>query len=309
MKIFINLPTWLGDAVMASAALYGVKNHYKEAEFILYGSFISCELFKEFPHSKIIIEDKKKRYKQALNLRKELGNLDLALSFRSAFSSKIILHILKARQRFFFDKKQEEEKHQVLKYLHFVQNSLHFQAHSQSLALPFDFTQTQSFKLLGINAGAAFGSAKRWKAEYFAKVAQAFKDEYEAVLFGTQNESELCEQIENLLKNEGVRVKNLCGKTSIKELCEHICKLELFITNDSGAMHIAAVYKVKTIALFGPTRFTQTSPWQNENAIIAHLNLPCMPCMKRVCPLRHHKCMEDLTPQIIIKEAKKLLAL
>ncbi|VUA74385.1 ADP-heptose--lipooligosaccharide heptosyltransferase II, CAzY family GT9 [Campylobacter coli] len=59
MKIFIHLPTWLGDAVMASSALYGVYHHFKNAEFILYGSFVSTALFKEFPNAKIIIENKK----------------------------------------------------------------------------------------------------------------------------------------------------------------------------------------------------------------------------------------------------------
>ncbi|EHA3649882.1 ADP-heptose--LPS heptosyltransferase, partial [Campylobacter coli] len=84
MKIFIHLPTWLGDAVMASPALYGVYHHFKNAEFILYGSFVSTTLFKEFPNAKIIVENKKSRYKQTLSLRKKLGKIDLALSFRSA---------------------------------------------------------------------------------------------------------------------------------------------------------------------------------------------------------------------------------
>ncbi|KQI60424.1 ADP-heptose--LPS heptosyltransferase, partial [Campylobacter jejuni CVM 41902] len=56
MKIFIHLPTWLGDAVMASPALYVIKEHFKNAQFILYGSLVSTALFKEFPNSKIIIE-------------------------------------------------------------------------------------------------------------------------------------------------------------------------------------------------------------------------------------------------------------
>ncbi|ENE2163187.1 glycosyltransferase family 9 protein, partial [Campylobacter coli] len=110
MKIFIHLPTWLGDAVMASPALYGVYHHFKNAEFILYGSFVSTALFKEFPNAKIIVENKKSRYKQALSLRKKLGKIDLALSFRSALSSKIILHILKAKQRYFFNKYDFKEE-------------------------------------------------------------------------------------------------------------------------------------------------------------------------------------------------------
>ncbi|EAL0995392.1 glycosyltransferase family 9 protein, partial [Campylobacter jejuni] len=117
MKIFIHLPTWLGDAVMASPALYTIKEHFKNAQFILYGSLVSTALFKEFPNSKIIIENKQSRYKQALSLRKKLGKIDFSFAFRSAFSSKIILHILKTKQRYFFDKNKYKEEHQVLKYL------------------------------------------------------------------------------------------------------------------------------------------------------------------------------------------------
>ena len=70
-------------------------------------------------------------------------------------------------------------------------------------------------------------------------------------------------------------------------------------------MHIASAFKVKTIALFGPTKFSETSPWKNENAKILHLNLQCMPCMKRSCPLGTHECMKELTPKMVIKEIEE----
>ena len=82
--------------------------------------------------------------------------------------------------------------------------------------------------------------------------------------------------------------------------------LDILITNDSGPMHIGAAYGVKTIAIFGPTNFHQTSPWQ-KSARLVHLNLACMPCMKRICPLKHHACMNDLKPQIVIDKIKQLL--
>lgn len=314
MKIFINLPTWLGDTAMAMNAIYNLTNHFKNAEFIFYGSFASTALFKEFKNAKIITENKKIRYKQALFLRKELGQIDLAFSFRSALSSKIILHILKAKKRYFFDKKKYKEEHQVLKYLYFIENALNIKADFKKLNLPFKnkfktpLVLKNGKKILGINAGATFGSAKRWNSEYFAKVALNFSKTHEILIFGAGDaEAKICNEIAQILTQNKIKFKNLCNKTSIKTLCQNIALCDLFITNDSGPMHIAAIYKVKTIAIFGPTKFTQTSPWNNKNARLVHLNLPCMPCMQKTCPLKHHKCMKDLKPQIVIDETKKLL--
>ncbi|MBZ7952519.1 lipopolysaccharide heptosyltransferase II [Campylobacter sp. RM9939] len=307
MKIFIHLPTWLGDAVMASAALYGIKKYFKDAEFILYGSFVSTQLFKNFSHSKTIIEDRKKRYKQALKLRKEF-KIDLAISFRSSLSSKIILNILRAKKRYFFNKRKFKEEHQVLKYLYFIENALNFKIHSKELQLPIKrrfthpLTLKNGKKILGINPGATFGSAKRWDASYFAEVAKEFSKSHEILIFGAgHGEQILCDEIEKLLKNSNIKAKNLCNKTSIQTLCQNIALCDLFITNDSGPMHIAAAYKIKTIAIFGPTKFTQTSPWKNPNAKLVHLNLDCMPCMQKICPLKHHKCMKDLKPELVLK--------
>ncbi|NDJ26786.1 lipopolysaccharide heptosyltransferase II [Campylobacter sp. MIT 12-8780] len=328
MKIFIHLPTWLGDAVMASAALKLVFEYFtkldKKAEFILHGSFVACELFKECENTRIFIEDKKSRYLNFYKLTKILGRVDYAFSFRGAFSAKIMLFLLHSRHKFIFDKKHNKNAHQVLKYLEFVKNSLKLkEAVQDELFLPIkaykDLTKNEQKKLcehfkldmnkkfLGINAGAKYGSAKRWNEEYFAKVALEFSKSHEILIFGVASEQELCDKIELLLQKNGIKALNLCAKTSIKELCELISSLDLFISNDSGAMHVAAVYKTPTIAVFGPTKFTQTSPWHNENARLVHLNLACMPCMKRVCPLKHHACMQELKPELVIKEAKSLL--
>ncbi|EAL53067.1 ADP-heptose-lps heptosyltransferase II (rfaF) [Campylobacter upsaliensis RM3195] len=313
MKIFINLPTWLGDCVMASAAIYGIKERFKEAEFVFFGSFVATTLFKDFPNSSFIVEDKKRRYFQALSLRKN-HHFNLAFSFRSALSARLILKIIKAKKKFCFNKTIIKEEHQVLKYLNFVQKSLNFQA-SQELKLPLNvkfkmpLTLKNGKKILALNPGANYGSAKRWEEEYFAKVGLYFAKDYEIIILGAgKEEAKICAKICEILAQNGIKAKNLCNKTSIHTLTQNIALSDLFLTNDSGAMHLGAALKVKMLVLFGPTKFTQTSPWQSKNAKIIHLNLACMPCMKRVCPLKHHKCMQDLTPQMVIEKLKEFKA-
>lgn len=312
MRIFIELPTWLGDAVMATPAVESIAANLSDAKITFFGSFAACELFKPHPNCQsAVVDDSKKGGNRFLNLAKtarNLGEFDIALSFRSSFASSFLLFFLKAKQKFKFQK-QNLKLHQVLKYLNFAQKSLNLKNTQDSLKLyftPYKFDK----KILALNPGASYGSAKRWYPNYFAEVALHFKDEFEILIFAGKGELEICKSIEEILASNGVKCENLAGKTTVKELCEKIGGVKenggIFITNDSGPMHIAAAYQVPTIALFGPTKFDETCPWQNENARILHLNLSCMPCMKRVCPIKTHECMKNLTPDLVIEAVKKL---
>ncbi|MFK5938193.1 MAG: lipopolysaccharide heptosyltransferase II, partial [Sulfurimonas sp.] len=160
---------------------------------------------------------------------------------------------------------------------------------------------------LGINAGATYGSAKRWYPDKFAQVATAFHEKYDIIIFGGPNEVEMAAEIEMHLKNKNVQnYTNLAGKTDIKELCANIAGCSLFITNDSGPMHVAAAYQVPTIAIFGPTKYKETSQWMNKKSKIVRHEMECSPCMKRECPLGHHDCMKGITAFEVIEAVKTL---
>ena len=93
----------------------------------------------------------------------------------------------------------------------------------------------------------------------------------------------------------------MAGKTTIPELINHISNLDLFITGDSGPMHVAAAFQVPTVAIFGPTKDDETSQWMNDKSIIVKQNLDCQPCMKRTCPLNHHRCMRAIKSSDVLK--------
>jgi lipopolysaccharide heptosyltransferase II len=492
MRLFIELPTWLGDSVMASMAIELIATNFKDAQITFFGAKMCLELYKPHPNAKnFIIDESKKAKLRLLNLAKtmrNLGEFDVAISFRGSFSAKFGLFFIKAHKKAVFNKRINAP-HQAEKYAEFIAQTLNLQGANKekqngkivqnieniapkqpkpcvkNLNIKFTPINTQttqergnsdkfaifeainnfckkvtknsdltgfckqisksnlaSFKFsplnkkyfdpnskktavqnkansptfntkfknlnfktspnlelastpkqsdkiapnvdeanfknenlqslktnnsahlkaqnnkksdensqilnqnhglklyfepkifarktLGLNPGASYGSAKRWYPLYFAKVAQEFANDFDIVIFGGSNESEICDEIARQLSKNGVKFTNLCGKTTIKELCEMIAGIAksggIFITNDSGPMHIAAAFKTPTIALFGPTRWRETSPYANENARILHLNLPCMPCMKRVCPLGTHACMKNLLPQMAIDAIKEL---
>jgi heptosyltransferase-2 len=138
-------------------------------------------------------------------------------------------------------------------------------------------------------------------------VASELSDQYDIVIFGGPDEQDIALDIEKLLIKKDVKnYKNLAGKTTIPELINHISHLDLFITGDSGPMHVAAAFEVPTVAIFGPTKDDETSQWMNEKSLIVKKNLDCQPCMKRTCPLGHHDCMKLIKAVDVLDSVKSL---
>src|SRR4030067_514366 len=106
--------------------------------------------------------------------------------------------------------------------------------------------------IIGINPGAAYGSAKRWYPERFAQLSSALVNKHKAniSIFGSQQESGIASEIENL---SNAPVINMAGKTTIKESMSLIKQCAVFITNDSGPMHMAAALNIPVVAIFGST--------------------------------------------------------
>ncbi len=309
-KIFIEIPTWLGDAIMTTPAIENIIKEYPTAEVILLGSYVSTQALGKIPNiSKVIVDDSKKegnRYLNLIKLAKQVGKVDLAISFRKSFSSKFMMFFIKAKNKYSYKRYTKEEIHQALRYNDFINRNLNINRTTEDLKLYFDKYKYKNLTL-GINPGATYGSAKRWYPEEFAKVAIEMSSKYDIVIFGGPGETDIAEDISKLLDENGIKnYKNLAGKTSIPELIEEIAGLDMFITNDSGPMHVAAAFKTPTIAIFGPTKYSETNQWQNPNGKIISKNLDCAPCMKRECPLKTHECMKSIIANDVIETINKL---
>jgi len=291
-KIFIELPSWLGDTLMATPAIENLTMHFSDTELTLLGSEVSIEVFKEHPRVvKTYISDKK-----IINFHKQsraFGEFDIMFSFRNSFRSKYLKFLISSKKKYQFNKNIYINQHQVEKYNDFVNDSLKINYVPGTLKLHFKKNEKKSTtRILGINPGASYGSAKRWYPEEFAKVAIHLSDNYDIVILGGPKEKNIAADIEKILINNNVKnYNNLAGKTSISSLISEIGKLDLMITGDSGPMHISAALQIPTVSIFGPTDDSETSQWKNENSFIVKKNLACQPCMKRVCPLQHHDCM------------------
>jgi heptosyltransferase-2 len=306
MKILIELPTWLGDCVMATPAIKNIVNFYNDVEITFIGSFVSIEALKNHPNAiKTFVLDKK--YTSLYKITRDLGNFDAFFSFRSSIRSKFLKFLMSAKNKYQFDKNNYQNRHQVEKYNDFINDSLSIDLTAGKLQIyGYDIAKSKK-KILGINPGASYGSAKRWYPQEFAKVARELSGEYDVIIFGGPGETDIAGDIEQALIDSSVtNYKNLAGNTTITELINKIASLDLFITGDSGPMHVAAAFQVPTVAIFGPTKDKETSQWMNKKNIIVKKNLDCQPCMKRTCPLQHHNCM-NLIKAVDVLDAVTIL--
>ena len=308
MKVLIELPTWLGDCVMATPAIENIVNFYNGVQITFIGSFVSIEAMKNHPKSvKTVVLDKK--YSVLYKTAKNLGKFDAFFSFRSSFRTKFLKFFISAQNKYQFDKNKHIKYHQVKKYNDFINDALSIDTTPRKLKLCMQNQSSDVIQkpLLGINPGASYGSAKRWYPQEFAKVASELSSQYDVIIFGGPGEKDIAMDIEKSLIEKGVdNYQNLAGETTIPDLINHISKLDLFITGDSGPMHVAAAFQVPTVAIFGPTKDDETSQWMNEKSIIVKKNLDCQPCMKRTCPLGHHDCMNLIKAVDVLQSIKNL---
>jgi len=153
--------------------------------------------------------------------------------------------------------------------------------------------------------GAEYGPAKRWPPEYFAHLARMLADRGMPVwLIGGKQDAAIGDYIETL--TEGA-ARNLCGKTDLSQAFDLISLARVAVTNDSGLMHVSAALGVPVVALFGSSSPAYTPPLSDQ-AVAMSLALPCSPCFKRTCPLKHTKCLNDLHPDRVIDKIDRLLS-
>ena len=151
--------------------------------------------------------------------------------------------------------------------------------------------------------GAEFGPAKRWPTTHFAQLARLL--DRPVVLLGSAKEAPLCEDIAAAVA--ATMCLNLAGKTSLAEAFAVIAAAHAVISNDSGLMHVAAAFGVPQVALFGSSSPLHTPPL-NDRARVLWLKqdpgyqppLDCSPCFERECPLGHHRCLVDMTPDRVM---------
>ncbi|MGB9455917.1 MAG: lipopolysaccharide heptosyltransferase II [Bryobacteraceae bacterium] len=160
---------------------------------------------------------------------------------------------------------------------------------------------------IGVSPGAAYGDAKRWLPERFAEAAGVTAAALGAavLVFGSAAERELCEVVAAGVRGRGADARNLAGATTLREFIDLAAACRLYLTNDSGAMHVASALGVPTVAIFGATDDATTGP-TGPLARVVREHAECSPCLLRNCPI-DHRCMTRVTPERVTAVSLELI--
>ncbi len=159
--------------------------------------------------------------------------------------------------------------------------------------------------IVGFAPGAAYGHAKRWPPDRVAEVATRLTRERNALclLVGAGADRDAGRAIESTLPPD-VRVVNLIGRTDLRLLIGVLARCRAFVSNDSGAMHLAAAAGVPVTAVFGPTNERATAPVGEHDVLLEPVF--CRPCMLRECPI-DHRCMKRISSDAVFASVTRRL--
>lgn len=337
----VFLPNWIGDVAMATPALRALREHLGSgAEIVgvirpyirdvLAGTSWCDELL---TYEKGLMAGATGWWNLVRELRQR--KLDGALLLTNSFSTALLAWAGNAKQRIGNDRHwrgglltrvvrapREKGKYapiSAVDYYLSITGAMGAKSSQKELALAtlakdddaadrvWKKLRIGSDRVIALNPGAAYGSAKHWPVEHYAKLAQLLVVAYSArvlVLCGPA-EREAAQEIVRLSGSAGVA--SLADETLGVGLTKGVLKrCSALVSTDSGPRHLAAGFDVPTIALFGPTD-PRWSHNYNPREIQLRLGLECSPCARRHCPLGHHQCMRDLSPEMVLSALRTLL--
>jgi heptosyltransferase-2 len=320
-NILIRATNWVGDAVMCLPALHAIRQRFPEAHItILAKSWVADLYAQESFTNRMLMCDAKPWWTMALELRRH--RFDCAILLQNAFGAAWVAAAAGIPARIGYNrdgrgflltravkvpKRGEIPRHQRFYYLELLRRARLIDAlPAGNIKITPQTSVRNPKRVIGISPGAAYGTAKRWLPERFAEAASELANARGAALalFGSRAEHPLCEQIAQML--HGHDVTNYAGRTTLEQFIELAARCELFLTNDSGAMHIASALGVPTVAIFGATDDEATGP-TGPHARVVREKVECSPCLLRECPI-DHRCMTRVSAGRVIEEALALLA-
>lgn len=332
MKLLVRATNWVGDAILSLPALRALRRKFPQASIAILARPYVGELYRDQGiFDEFIPFDQegtdhgwRGRERLAAELRRR--SFEVALLLQNAFEAAWIAWRAGIPERIGYardgrsaflthpvrvPRPEEIPAHERFYYLELLRragwldalgddSSIHLEVSEDSRrrareTLQIAGARPQAFRV-AIGAGASFGSAKCWPPARFAEWSNRVQSRHDVdiLLFGTAAESQVASAIKEALRRPPI---DLTGKTSVGDLPGLLSQCNLFLGNDSGAMHVAAAVGLPVVAIFGPTDPCGTAPVTCESTVV-QVKPHCSPCFLRRCPI-DHRCMTAVTTELV----------
>lgn len=335
-NILIRGTNWIGDAVMTLPAVAAIRSSHPQAWISVLVKPWVADIYRLCPQvDEVLLYEAPGRHagwRGVFRLAGELrqGRFDMAILLQNAIEAAIIARLagIPVRAGYNTDARgflltqaikltpARKKIHQADYYLKMVQalgctapgEAPFFRLTAAEARLAEDELSKQGLPasqlLIGMAPGATYGPAKKWFPERFGALAKRLGEEYGAatILFGSAADRETTAAVR---RSSGLPLVDLAGKTDLRSAVALMARCRLFISNDSGLMHVAGALNIPTIAIFGSTNPTTTSPLGERSTVISRY-VSCSPCLKTTCPT-DFRCMDAITADAVYETARGML--
>jgi heptosyltransferase-2 len=342
-NILVRATNWVGDAVMSVPALQALRERFPAARITILAMPWVASIYAREPFcDEILPYDLPRGWsalpsKLTLARKLERRNFDCAILLPNSFESAAVAWAAHIPVRIGYARDArsalltgaiarpepgEMPPHQRFYYLELLKRAEILPSYpidgAIRLAGARSYREEGSRRLaeagvagavVGVGPGAAYGGAKRWLPERFAEAAATLARDRDAAvaIFGSKEEFAICESVRSKVEELGIRAINFAGATSLREFIELAAACDIFLTNDSGPMHIASALGVPTLAVFGATDDEATGPTGNASRVIRE-PVECSPCLLRECPI-DHRCMTRVSAEQVVAAAAELVSI
>jgi heptosyltransferase-2 len=333
-RILVRTTNWVGDAVMSLPALRALRERFPRAHIAILAKPWVADLYRREPFCDALIPYTPRTLGEKYRAARALAadKFDAAILLQNAFEAAAVAAVARIPERIGYARDGrgflltkpvpvpspgEIPPHERFYYLELLHRAgildrlpecgrIRLEGGPAARAAGLDRFRALGLgeNVIGVSPGAAYGTAKRWFPERFAEAANRLARELGAAVavFGSASERELCETVAQAIQ---APARNFAGQTELSEYIELAAACHVYLTNDSGAMHIASALGVPTVAVFGATNHITTGP-TGPLARVVREPVECSPCLKRECPI-DHRCMARVDAARVAETALELL--
>ena len=339
-RLLVRLPNWIGDVAMATPVLRALRRAFPDTRISWLLKSYLVDLISVcgwYDHLLLLEgEDGAGRTENRVRLSRRLRRqrFDTALLFPNSFGSLVPIYLAGIPRRIGYnryargwmlteaaapprDRQGNVIPMAMVPYYARLLRLLGVDDIDLRLSLPYDpaldreldrrLLAAEGFDpalpMVCFHPGAAYGAAKCWPPEYFARLGDLILDRFRVNLVVTlgPGETALEPLISGPMKNRAHFLQLPLGL-----LPPLFKRIHLLVTNDTGPRHIGVAMDRPMVAFFGPSDLRFTDFHMEKTVLLRRDDLPCLPCNQRVCPLGHHDCMKGIPAEQVFSHVERI---